>query len=58
MTDKSRIERRYVTVKGKKISYTYNLSNRVVRVGGDVLLVATSYESAPHEVRAELEGGL
>jgi hypothetical protein len=49
------IERRYVTVNGRKISYTYNLTNRQVRVGGNLLLIAESYGSAPHEVRAELE---
>lgn len=51
----SKPERRYVTVDGRKISYTYNLGNREVRVRGDLLLIAASYESAPHEVRAELE---
>lgn len=55
MADRAKIERRHVTVNGKKIGYTYNLNNRHVCVGGNLLLIATCYDSAPHEVRAELE---
>lgn len=55
MEDK--IKRRVVTVDGTRVRYTYNVRNREVVVPSeDLTFIATSWDSAPYEIKEELKG--
>lgn len=50
------IKRRIVTVNGTKVRYTYAVRNREVVVqSANLKFTATSYDSAPYEIKEMME---
>lgn len=52
----STIRRRYITVKGRRVDYTYDTRTRTVTVPGVIPWKAECWASAPDEVRSVIRG--